>query len=105
MLEKKQLNNIHALEKELLVTRIELRREQLNYRAKSLSRGLKEKLKDTGKTLALPAVASLVIPGAICLATRGRIKPARAARIGLITVQLLNSALPLLLTHIKNTQR
>lgn len=105
MFETKRLKNIRALEKELLITRIELRREQLNYRVRSISKGFKAKLKETGKTLALPAIASVVIPGAISLISRGRIKPAKASRMGVSAMQILGSAIPIFLAYLKNTRQ
>lgn len=84
------------LRKAILITRIELRREQLAMASESIKTRVFTKIKDAKNNFAVPAVASLLIPAAICLASRGKVKPAQAAKYGVLAFQIVNNALPLI---------
>jgi hypothetical protein len=96
MSENRRLKHADALRKEILVTRIELRREQLKMSAATLKANLRQSApRLTDLPSLLQTGMAIVLPCGIYFGSRRRVKVSEAIRIGLAALRLVNRVMPL----------
>jgi hypothetical protein len=106
MSENRRLKHSDALQKEILVTRIELRREQLKMSAATFKANLRRSAPAlNGIPSALQTLGAIVLPCGIYFGSRRRVKVSEAIRIGLAAMHLVQRFMPLVRPAMRKTIR
>jgi hypothetical protein len=94
MPEKQRLNQAQAIRKEVLVTRIELRREQLMMSADNLRAVLRGNTASDRLHPVWQTLMTLAIPCGAYFASGRRAKLSEAVKVGLSLAEFLNRVIP-----------
>lgn len=94
MPEKRRLKQAQAIRKEVLVTRIELRREQLMMSADNLRAVLRDSTASARLHPAWQTLMTLAIPCGAYFASGRRAKLSEAVKLGLSLAEFVNRVIP-----------
>lgn len=102
MFQYRRVKRANALRKEILTTRIELRREQLRCQAASLKAGFRADTASNGVNPLVQTLLSVAAPACIYFASRRRISLPESVRLGSAAVAFIRRILPVISALIRS---